>query len=229
MNFCQNYLNYSNFWKTVVKLTQSRGKKMENEEQKVAFDVKEDLTDHFKTVFTVARDEYNSLVEYLSQKVFGGRVEFENRFEENTEFSIENGLRDLDIILQYSIVELEWRKGKIRDEVVDNIEGVCRHGSLMDKLRQENEFTTWTDFCTEENGKSGWKLDSLKVFIAKVSKSFADFLVFYQPENDPYFRSIIQQKINNIINVIEFQNMDLIDNPFRSACLANAVFRQLVK
>ena len=202
---------------------------MENEETKIAFDVKEDLNDHYSSVFTVARDEYNSLVEYLSSKVFPGRVEFENGFEENTEFSIENGLRDLDIILQYSVIELEWRNGKIRDEVVDCIEGVCRHGSLMNKLRQEDEFFTWADFNTLKVEKSGWKLDTLKVFIARVAQSFADFLVFYQPENDPNFRAFIQQKINDIINTISYQRMDLVGSDFRTPCLANAMFKQLVK
>lgn len=202
---------------------------MENEEQKVAFDVKEDLADHYSSVFTVAKDEYNSLVEYLSNKVFTGRVEFENGFEENTEFSIKNGLKDLDIILQYSIIELEWRNSKIRDEVVDCIEGVCRYGSLMDKLRQEDEFFTWADFSTLKVEKSGWKLETLKVFIARVAQSFADFLVFYQPEDDPNFRAFIQQKINNIINVIAYQRMDLVGCDFRAPCVANAMFNQLVK
>ena len=72
------------------------------------------------------------------------------------------------------------------------------------------------------------KLEALKVFILKVSKDFANFLVFYQPEEDVHFRKIIQQKMNNIINVIWYQNPDLIDHEYRSACLTNAVFKQLV-
>lgn len=202
---------------------------MENEELNPVYDVKDDLKDDFKSVFTVARDEYNSLVEYLSKKVFLGRVGFENDFEKNTEFSVKEGLKNLDMILQYSVLELEWRNGKIRDEVVDSIEGVCRHGSLIDKLRQEDEFFSWIDFNMIDNGHSGGKLSSLKVYITRVSQSFADFLVFYQPENDPNFRAFIQQKINNIINVCAYQNMDLVGSDFRGPCLANAMFKQLVR
>lgn len=202
---------------------------MENEEQNLMFDVKENLEDDFKTVFTVARDEYNSLVEYLSKKVFTGRVDFENHFEENTEFSVQEGLRNLDMILQYSIVELEWRNGKICDEAVGTIEGVCRYASLIKKLRQEDEFITWTDFCVDDVGVSGGRLNSLKVYITRVAQSFADFLVFYQPENDPNFRAFIQQKINDIINTISYQRMDLVGSDFRAPCLANAMFKQLVK
>lgn len=202
---------------------------MENKELNIVYDVKDDLKDDLVTVFSVAKGEYDSLVKYLSEKVFKGRVEFEKGFE-NTEFSFERGLKDLDMILQYSLLELEFKNGNIRDEVVDAIEGVCHYGSLMDEFRFDDEFFNWTQFNNlVDNKESGKKLEELNVYISKVSRDFANFLLFYQPEEDRNFRAFIQEKMNNIINVIEYQNKDLVGNEFRSACLANAMFRQLVK
>lgn len=200
---------------------------MEKEELNEVYDQKDDLEDEFKSVFTIARKEYDSLVEYLSEKVFPGRVEFEHNYK-NTEFELKQGLKDLDMILQYSLLELEYKNGKVRDEIVEGIEGVCRHGSLMREFRINDEYFNWPDF-TELNSKEiRAKLEALKVFILKVSKDFANFLVFYQPEEDVHFRKIIQQKMNNIINVIWYQNPNLIGHEYRSACLTNAVFKQLV-
>lgn len=198
---------------------------MENNE---IYDQKYDLEENFKSVFTVAKEEYLELVDYLTKKVFPGRVDFEHNCK-NTEFDLKQGLKDLDMILQYSLIELEYKNGNIRDEVVEGIEGVCRYGSLLNEFRSHDPFFNWPDLTEKNSEEVLTKLEALKVFILKVSKDFANFLLFYQPEDDRNFRQNIQQKINNIINVIWYQNVELVGHEYRSACLANAVFKQLVR
>lgn len=201
---------------------------MENEELKVVYDSKYDLSDDYKSPFTVARDEYNSLVKYLSDKVFVGRVDYEHKLK-NTEFDVKQGLKDLDMILQYSLLELEFKNGKVRDEVIDAIEGVCRYGSLMKEFREGDEYFNWTDFSQSKSKEVFDKLDSLNIYILKVSKDFSNFLKFYDQGDDYFFRTNIQKKMNNIINVLWYQSDMLLNVDYLPPCLANAVFKQLVK
>lgn len=200
---------------------------MENEELNEVYDLKVDLEDP-KTVFDVAKEEYNSLVEYLSNKIFVSRKEFEHVCE-NTEFDLKFGLEELDIILQYSIVELAFKKGSITNEEVQIIEGVCKHGSLMNEIRVNSPFFNWPDFNTLSNNESGVILRDLGVYINKVSRDFAKFFGFYKLYvDDKEFIGKIQQGMNNIINVIYNQNVDKVGSPDRLPCLVNAVFRQLI-
>lgn len=193
------------------------------------YDTKEDLCEQENTIFSVAKAQYKSLVEYLSKKILPGRKSFEVKFQ-NTEFDIKQGLRDLDIILQYSILEIDYKRGKIRDESVQAIEGICENGILLKELRVKDPYFDWTNLCSDDNEAAGKVLKSLSVYISKVSNDFAKFFVFVDPsEEDINFRKEVQQKMNDIINVIDGQDMSLIGSHRRPECLANAIFKQLIK
>lgn len=203
---------------------------MEDNKFEEVYDVKEDLCEHEDTVFSVAKAEYKSLVEYLKTKVFPARVNYEHDEYQNVEFLAERGLVELDIILQFSLIELGYRKCNLSDEVVQTIEGVCEYGSLLTEIRKTEPYFDWTDFNAMGSLRSGNKIQNLNVYISKVSRDFAKFFVFVNPSpEDVMFRSVVQQKMNNIINVIDYQNKDLVGNEYRDPCLANAIFRQLVK
>lgn len=192
------------------------------------YDEKEDLNVFPLTHFDVAKKEYQELIKFLIEEVFIGRVGAE-KFFENVNFSPTIGLVDLDIILQYSIVELEYKNGNITD-ALGLIEGVCKHGSLMQEIRKYDEFFDWSDFNMLSNDESGELLKKLGVYIYKVSRDFVRFLEFYASEDgNKEYIDYIQTKMNNIINVIEGMNKKVIDYDVRSACLTNAIFKQLLK
>lgn len=202
---------------------------MENEEFNEVYDQKEVFNDFPKTLLDVVKEEYDSLIDYLIEKVLPGRKEYENFFE-NNEFSINQGIIDLDIILQYSLIELTFKQGKISDEVLEMIEAVCKYGSLLDEIHFTQPYFAWIDFNMLDNEKSGELLKSLGVYISKVSRDFSKFFALAEPnEEDINFAKEVQQKMNNIINAILEQNMDAIGSENRSACLANAIFKQLIK
>lgn len=193
------------------------------------YDQKEDLDFIEKTFFDVAKDEYNSLIDYLSKTIFPSRIDYEMFFE-NTEFSNKRGFVALDMILQYSLVEIEYKRGQIRDEVVQSIEGVCRYGSLMDEIRKTNPYFNWPDFNLIENNESGEVLKSLKIDISRISRDFASFFNHFKTEDDR--KAAINyacEKMNNIINIIIIENKIGIGSPTRLPCLANAIFKQLIK
>lgn len=202
---------------------------MEDKQSNIIYDRKDELNVKHNTVFTVAKEQYESLVDYLSKKIFPGRVGFEKDFE-NTEFSIKRGLVCLDIIIQYSLLEISYKRGFMTDEVIQSFEGICRFGSLLDEIRNEYPFFSWTDFNELTNNECGEILKSLANYIDKVSRDFASYFIFVNPSReDLNFRAVVQEKLNTIINVIDVQNMQLVGADYRQSCLANAIFNQLVK
>lgn len=202
---------------------------MENEELEV-YDQKYSLEDDLNTVFSVAKQEYDALIDYLMKKVFPFRKDYENFFE-NTEFTIKQGIADLDIMLQYSIIELGFRKGHIDNETIETVEGISKYGSLMKELRFDDVYFDWSNFNELPVEKSGYILDKMGVFMSKIAKDFATFFALFQPTDpeDVNFIRIVEQKVNDIINIIDQQNMDAAGSNLRTPCILNAAFRQLIR
>lgn len=202
---------------------------MENKELNEVYDTKEDLDENYKPFFRLIKDEYVKLVDYLSNKLLKPRVEFEKACE-NTEYSLNKGLYDLDIILQYSLVELAYKYGNVSDEILESIEGMCWHGSLLQEIRATKPYFSWVDLNMMENEEVGNILKSLAVYIDGISRDFCMFFAYYFPEEDDLnFVKNIEQKMNDLINAIYAHDLRAIGSPTRLPCLTNAIFRQFIR
>ena len=78
-----------------------------------------------------AKEEYNKLVSFLMEKVFPFREEFERR-KGNDKYKGELCLNALDLLLQYSFVEVALSDGVMEFSEISIIEEICPHNNLIE-------------------------------------------------------------------------------------------------
>lgn len=143
----------------------------ENEILEEVYDQKEDLSDNFTTFFTVAKQEYENLVNFLNEHVFSLFNEGEE-FRGNTEYFKEYSLKSFDILLQYSVLQLAINDGKLIDQRIEIVEGIAIHDSLPHMISKKLPNFNWTSF-TEITREEAYA--SLGMIYEAIGENIKDF------------------------------------------------------
>lgn len=126
-----------------------------------------------------AKEEYNKLVSFLMEKVFPFREEFERR-KGNDKYKGELCLNALDLLLQYSFVEVALSDGVMEFSEISIIEEICPHNNLIEFIsRGIGEKFTWGSFQSLTEEQTANLMKQLRKPVFEIAKDFMDSFTMF--------------------------------------------------
>lgn len=182
------------------------------------FDVKEDLVDNLLLVDKAAILERESLVHFLSEKVFPDPNA--DPYINDNEYLIRRGIEVTDTLIQYSLLEICVSNGKFFDNIIEASEKVCKRSFLYNELRLHDEYFNWPLFSECKFEKAKEMFDSLDEYIAQMKE---EFMKAYFPFSTIETLDEASLKINKILNIIITGKTDANGSDLRAACSINSL------
>lgn len=130
-------------------------------------------------ILEVAYQEYNNLKEFLLTKVFPLRKEYEASHG-NNDYDCKKGMNSFDVVLQYSLLQIAIKDGKLLKEEVEFIKKVTNNDLIIDLIISAgNEGFTWDDLLNVPVREIADFLDYAEKAVFEIAEDFIKSFTLY--------------------------------------------------